>query len=68
MAALWCASCGEAMKFIYCVDSGSGITVENYSLAYNLYVCERCFALCREQLWDFKGKVWLCADDTMFKE
>ena len=68
MSSLYCASCGAAMELLHCEDTGTGVTMENYSIAYNLHICSECKAICRENVWDFASKVWVFANNVMFKE
>lgn len=68
MTSIWCAFCGTEMTLVYLDDTGSGTTKDGYSLAYNLYACLKCLTICKEQLWDFKGRFWVCSNGLMFRE
>ena len=68
MTPVWCASCGAEMDLVYLDDTGSGTQKDGYSISYNLYACSSCLTVCKEQLWDFKGRFWICSDGWMFRE
>lgn len=60
-----CRFCKEDMKLVYVDDHGAGERVK--ALAYNLYACPDCLCTMRQDVWDFKGKVWI-HNGEVFKE
>lgn len=52
------------MKCHYCENEKMELVAvyddpqEKPLIAYNLYQCNNCGAICREQVWEFKGKYW----------
>ncbi len=48
--------CKEAMKLLFAWDDGE-------KNAYNLYGCERCGRVCKENVWENKGVIWIDIDE-----
>lgn len=36
--------------------------------AYNLYVCDACGRICKEDVWEHRGRRWLSLDGTLTVE
>ena len=53
-----CTSCNNPMNFIFCWDG------PNENFAYNIYHCEKCFLICRENVWERRGVVWIFSDNS----
>ena len=49
------------MSFVSVFDTGSS-GIDGKSFAYNLYQCDYCGMVCRENVWDNQGKVWIPVD------
>lgn len=56
-----CRFCRDSMDFIACHDNPSK------GIAYNLYQCS-CGSVCREDVWNSKGKTWLAEDNEITRE
>ena len=52
-----CTDCSENMKLIGCMDSPS------QGLAYNIFHCEPCMMICKANVWDHKGQLWIDKND-----
>ncbi len=57
-----CKLCKKDMKFIACSDN------PNEGFAYNIYHCDECMVLCKENVWDNAGKFWVLKDNTIESE
>ena len=60
-----CKFCNFEMDFVSCDDTGSDI--RNSPVAYNLYVCRNCLSTMRQDVWSFKGKIWI-HEGEVYKE
>lgn len=48
-----CLSCQEDMNFSACFDNPA------LGYAYNLYHCKYCGSICKEDVWNNKGKIFI---------
>ncbi|MHA1795577.1 MAG: hypothetical protein ACTSUK_05660 [Promethearchaeota archaeon] len=55
--------CGKKMKYIYGWDDA-----QETDHAYNLYACEYCGLLLKEDVWNDRGLRWIFLDGEMFLE
>lgn len=53
------------MNLVTVYDTGSS-GPPNY--AYNLYQCEKCGTLCKEDVWEGRGKIWIKNDNDIERE
>lgn len=53
------------MRFLGVFDTGSGSNHRGESIAYNLYQCDDCGMLCRENVWDHAGILWIDTNNTV---
>lgn len=60
-----CDFCGGRVRIAASFDTGSGESHFGHKVAWNLFQCESCGAVARQNVWDFKGVVWIGADDTI---
>lgn len=52
--------CGEEMQSVKGFDTGScNGHPGGGDIAWNLYTCDDCGNVCRENVWDNKGIVWI---------
>ena len=56
-----CRRCKSLMQFVWCYDTG---TSGDQDVAMNIYACNDCGTVCRENVWSFKGVVWVDFDAT----
>ena len=54
-----CHYCANEMKGIGCADH------PDKGYAYNLFQCDECAAICKEDVWDNKGQTWIPTDNTI---
>lgn len=52
-----CRFCNSEMDYVYSDDNGVGSA--EVDICYNLYTCPDCLCSLREDVWNFKGKVWV---------
>lgn len=53
-----CISCGKEMDLVLVNDN------PNEGYAYNVYHCDDCMMLCRENVWSNSGEVWVKKEDV----
>ena len=56
--ALKCIQCGQRMRGVEVFDTGSDGAPD---IAWNLYACQGCGMVARENVWSHKGIVWVAA-------
>lgn len=52
-----CKSCSNDMEFISCWDKPEYSDLLEY--AFNLYICNECGTICKEDVWDNEGTLWI---------
>lgn len=58
--------CGNEMKFVYCDDHP--MTDDDYDYAFNLYACQWCGRLCKQDVWCGAGFIWIDRFNNISKE
>lgn len=59
-----CKICGHEMALIYTDDTGTnGCKHDGNDYAFNVYCCDHCKALAKENVWDASGILWIHADN-----
>lgn len=68
-----CNQCFSAMDLVERFDSGpngnlsgKGKELGFHSICYNLYICPDCGAICKEDVWDNEGKLWVYDDNSTY--
>lgn len=51
-----CHFCQEAIQLIHCYDSPQD------GIAFNIYACDGCGAICKNNVWKNKGDEWIAGD------
>lgn len=67
-----CRNCESTMGFSGVFDTGSignvkgrgRLSDELVDIAFNLFLCPSCGAICKENLWDGRGLLWMYDDNT----
>lgn len=67
-----CRNCSNPLDLIDRFDTGSGGNVrgkakdkkEHQDICFNLYICGNCGAICKENVWDNKGQLWVFEDNS----
>ena len=54
-----CAECGKQMKLMFVQDN------PDLWIAYNLYACDGCLSICRQDVWKNAGKIWITGDGAI---
>ena len=54
-----CAKCGGTMRLKFVSDNPT------MGIAYNVYSCDDCLTICREDVWKNAGKTWITGDGTI---
>lgn len=54
-----CAKCGGNMGLEFVSDNPT------MGIAYNVYSCDDCLTICREDVWKNAGKTWITGDGTI---
>lgn len=54
--------CNTEMKFIACNDS------PNEGWAYNVYHCDACGTLCKDNVWGNKERIWIRSNNSITTE
>ena len=54
-----CRKCAGKMKGVCVWDN------PDEGHAYNLYQCQTCGAICKEDVWDDKGETWVLIDNII---
>lgn len=61
-----CVKCEEELEGIYCFDTGGGDYLGK-DIAYNLYACNNCGTLLKEDVWENKGIISINIDNIQEK-
>lgn len=51
-----CKFCEDVLNSISCHDN------PNSGFSYNLYQCDGCGSICRSDVWNDKGELWISED------
>ena len=54
-----CAECGEGMALMFVKDN------PNTGIAYNVYACDGCLSICRQDVWKNAGTIWITGEGTI---
>lgn len=58
--------CGVQGEEMACIDGfdtcSSGHHVDGKNYAFNLYLCYRCGSICKDNVWDNPGQIWVLYD------
>ena len=54
-----CKKCGQPMRLLFCDDN------PDTGFAFNLHNCQTCMILCKENVWENAGRLWVMPDNSV---